>query len=435
MRIGRDRALGVSLCAIGAIMAWADGAVAQVVTLEELEEAALERHASLARAEARARQAEAAAVGVRSAYHPAVSLGAEGSISPGNELIEVVTPADRRFLVRGSQPLGEPRAFVAIPRYGVTVSVDALIYDFGRTAGVVEAAQAEAGAARVHAVTEGQRVVQGVRSAYLDWLAASMLEQLAQDAVDDTEAMLARTEGRVRGGAVPPAAMTVARLQVAQARLDLVQRREGHQRARLRLQRVAAVDLPEGARPDEEVLDASTATGALQQDADVEALRLEREAALRRARVRERVHRPELRAGLNAGVLGQLEQVFPSYNAGLRFAVPLWDGGEGRAAAVAERAEAAELEASMREHQRAWKLTSAHAEQTAREADTRVELAREVETLARERLEQVTDQHELGAATAEAVAEARAVARRARAEVVVSRVARAAIALGLVEHP
>jgi tRNA U55 pseudouridine synthase TruB len=67
----------------------------------------------------------------------------------------------------------------------------------------------------------------------------------------------------------------------------------------------------------------------------------------------------------------------------------------------------------------------------AREADSRLELAREVEALARERLGQLEERHALGVATVDQVAEAGEALRRARAEVVLARVERAALAWGI----
>lgn len=428
----RPFALAVMACM--GTMAWSQGARGQVVELETLEEAALERHEAVKRAEARAHGAQAAVAGARSAYYPSVTFTTEGSISPGNELIEVVTPRDRRFLVRGSQPLGQPRAFVAIPRYGATVSVDALLYDFGRTAGTVDAAEAEAGAARAEAQSEGRRVVQMVRQAYLDWLTAHALERMAEEALDDSDALRERTEGRAEEGVLPPAAATAARHQVAEARLELAQAQERTLQARARVVRATGLKLPDEARPDRRLLDEPSEADP-PGEADVEVMRRQREAAMQRAETRERVRAPVIRAGLMTGVMGQLDTVFPSYSVGLTFAVPLWDGGEGKAEAAVQRAEAAEMTALMEEERRVWRLMVEHGERMGRKAGERASLAAAAESLARERLAQVTEQYELGAVGHDAVARARAAVRRARAEVLEAKVTRAAAALGLLGVP
>jgi outer membrane protein len=422
--------LAMSAVAV-AWMAFASGAAAQEVSLRELEEAALRHHPELLRIEAHRKRVAAGVRAARAGYFPVVSLGMEGSVSPGNELIEVETGAGRRFLVRGSQPVGEPRAFRAIPRYGTTATVEAMLYDFGRTAGAVDAARATVEAGEMEAVAERERVLEAVRRVYLDWLAADALEALAGESEEAAQAFMERTEERVRAGALPPAERTGARYRWAQARLEVVRARSRTIEARASVDQVVGVALAAGARPDAQDLDVPPRADVDRESPYAEALRLQQRAAHVRARAQGRARAPVVRGVFEGGVFGQLDQVFPSYRAGVQLAVALFDGGLARAAELADRAEAAELGVAMEAEQAAQRVEENAARLLAREAEGRLELAREVEALARDRLGQLEELHALGAATVDQVADARDALRRARAEVLLARVERAAFAWGI----
>jgi outer membrane protein TolC len=128
-------------------------------------------------------------------------------------------------------------------------------------------------------------------------------------------------------------------------------------------------ELPPGSTPDLAVLDAPPEApqpqasaaekapakpgGSLEPaaadhpDAQLGALKQQREAALSAARAADRGAAPVLDVGADVGVQGVQDHVFPVYKAGITLSMPIWDGGLGKAQAAVHRAEARGVEARM----------------------------------------------------------------------------------------
>ena len=120
-------------------------ASAGVVSLEELEAKAVERRGATAAADRRVARASAEIDLARSAYAPSAALSVEASGAPGGRLVGVRDSGGTELLVAGSRRIGEPDAFVPLPRYGAVLSIQARLYDFGHTrAGVLAAVAAKA---------------------------------------------------------------------------------------------------------------------------------------------------------------------------------------------------------------------------------------------------------------------------------------------------
>jgi outer membrane protein TolC len=105
--------------------------------------------------------------------------------------------------------------------------------------------------------------------------------------------------------------------------------------------------------------------------------------------------------------------------------MPIWDGGLTKAAVVAAEAEADQLDAELR-------AEAAHQEQNYRRAQREAEhalealsIAQQLAELAEKRLVDAQQGYDLGVHGIEVVAEARALARRAQTEVLLSKVAHA----------
>src|SRR5262245_54353109 len=113
----------------------------QVVRLADLEELALRRHPEMETSRAKVRQTEAAIDVARTTYHPTLSLGIDGSASPGGQLISVIPKDDTTtYLVQGTRALGDPGAFYPAIRYGTVLSFQGYPLDFGRKGAATRAA-------------------------------------------------------------------------------------------------------------------------------------------------------------------------------------------------------------------------------------------------------------------------------------------------------
>ncbi|MBI2897604.1 MAG: TolC family protein [Deltaproteobacteria bacterium] len=401
---------------------------ADVVRLEDLEARAVRDRPTLEASHARVRRARAAIDRAESAYYPTLSIGADASLQPGGEIVDV-----GGVLVQGSRALGESGALDPNPRYGVVMGLRGTLYDFGRTAAATQAARAQRGAARAEERARRVEIVRAVRSAYMAWTAAHELGGVAGQTVTDAGARRTRVEALIQEGARPEADLAPVQADEALARLEAARARGELARARLALEQAVGGPLAPGATPDASVLSRSASEEARSErpDPSLVALERQREAARATARIHDRRTRPILTAAAEGGVHGVVDDFFPAYRATLSISVPLWDGGAGAASEAAASAEAAELAAragELREARRGEEL-AARADQAS--AEERLAIARELVDVSQTRLRQAEERYDLGSGNIESIATARSALRRARSEVVLARVARAEAALRL----
>jgi outer membrane protein len=100
-----------------------------------------------------------------------------------------------------------------------------ILYDFGKTGSTVDQARAGARAANAVLVQTRQTVVQNVKTAYYNLLQAQRLVRVAQDNLSLTELNLRSAQGFYDVGTKPKSDVTLAEVQVANARVALIQAR------------------------------------------------------------------------------------------------------------------------------------------------------------------------------------------------------------------
>lgn len=408
---------------------WPAGA--EVVPLEALEARALGERPALEARRQRTRRARAALEIAESASRPSLGLGLDASVAPGGTLAEVEDVDGDRYLVSGSQALGDGGAFDPNFRYGATLRLDATIADFGRTAAATRAARAERSAARAEEQATRAEIVARVRSSYLAWIAAHELVSVAEQTAAAAAARRARVETLVEEGARPESDRAPIRSDEALARLELARAQGRLRQARLVLEEAVGAPLPGAAEPDRTILTRAPAERPPPAEPAVLVLQRQREAARQNARAAERQASPVLSGRAEAGVYGQFDSLFPAYRVGLSLAVPLWDGGRQAAQASALRASAAELDARARDVQAARDAADERARADVESAEARLTIAGELVEACETRLRQAEERYDLGAGSIEAIAEARTTLLRARSEVVLARVDRAAALLRL----
>jgi outer membrane protein TolC len=398
---------------------------AEVIALSKCEKLALKDRPALASDAARLRGARAETDRASSAYYPSLSFEAQSSVSPGSVLFSVADPATgSRYLVPGAPDLGSGRAFDPQFRQELALELRGTIYDFGRTAAAVEAGRARQGAGVASADATRARIVGFVRSAYLAWLGASELQNIAAQAAADAENRRTHLEALIAEGVKPHADLSPALSDELLIKLELERARGELRTAKLMLEQAIGKPLSETAEPDLALLQRVATVSTPAPDPALRALASQREAANKTTRQQDKGNAPVLTGKLSAGARAQGTTVFPAYAVGIGFSVPLWDGGVAHANAAVARARVDELSAQMRERRELHRNDLQRARLDAANANARLTSAEALLETCTQRLQEAEESYELAAGSIDQVAQAREMLRRARSEVVLAKLAR-----------
>jgi outer membrane protein TolC len=396
------------------------------VALPSLERAALQNRPALAADAARTNAAQAEIEKAQSGYYPRLYLQAQSVAAPGRTLVHVTDAATgTAYLVQGARPFQQgPSAFIPQLANQVGLTLDGSLYDFGRTRAVLDASRARY--ASVDAADEATRtaIVRGVRGAYLVWLSASELHAIAAQAASEAQSRRARVEALIAEGVRPHADLSPARADEMLAKLELERARGDLETAKLELGQAVGRPLPESAEPDRALLQSDAELRPATDDASLRALELQQQAESAGARAQEKLASPLLSGNVLAGVRSQGLTPFPVYALGINFSVPLLDGGEAKASGAAARAHADEIAALVRQRREQQQGDLDRARLDAGNAVTRLQTAQALLEVCEQRVSEAEQSYELGVGSIDQLAQARALLRRARTEVVLARVAR-----------
>ena len=406
------------------------GASAEVVTLEELEELALQNRARWDAVEARSVQAGADVDAARAGKMPTFWMNISSVVAPGSDIERVQTTDGREVNVRASPTVGERTAFRPNIRYEGTIDMRAPLYD-GQTRAAVRAAEAYRAAAQASSGASRETVLAMVRASYLDWTANHLMHGLAATSAEEAKAQRERIAARVADGDRPGSELDAARYEELQAELVAANALAKTVTAKRLLESAVGTELSPEAEPDTELLAIDSGDSGTDAGWEVEALEHQRDAARQEAQMYRKGRVPVLAILGQTGVAGVNEQVFPMYRLGLNLAVPLGDGGRAVAMAQAADAQASELEARARDAQIAQNDDRQQALLDRQHAEQQLVLANSLVAVSEKRVGQAQTSYDLGASVLEAVADARAALRDAQSRRVQIQVARADAVLRL----
>jgi outer membrane protein len=447
---GRTRfLLTVLVFVLASLLPGPPPARAEVVSLAELEAAALEGHPQLTMDAARVRAAEADVARTKSGRQPRFMLQAESTVGPGRRLLDLgdltvdytdseetqalrVSERYDDYLVQVAPPLGSGRAFTPQLRSGLELSGAARLYDFGRTRAAIQAGEEGTRAARAAQEVTRAELLSAVRHSYLNWLLAHELARLADEARAQAASQRERVQALIRQGVRPEEELSAAQAEELLTQLERQRAQADAGAARLTLERTSGASLGQGAEPDLTLIQDPEprlqSAAARQRAASERALRQRYRAAMAAVEAERRGQRPDLSASVLAGVSSQLGggfNAFPLYGAGLTLSVPLWDGGLSRANQMAAEAEAQELRAEIDAFERGHTLDARQADQDLAQAQARLQTAEALIQVAEKRLAVAQRGYDLGATDIIQVGQARALLRRARTEALIARVEQA----------
>jgi outer membrane protein TolC len=398
-------------------------ALAEVVTLQELEALALENQARWEAVEASTAKAGAEMDAARAALMPTFWMNISGVVAPGSDIERVQTVDGREVNVRASPSVTESTAFRPNIRYEGTIDMRAPLYD-GQTRAAIKAAEAYRAAAEASSGASRETVLAMVRAAYLDWMATQLTHDLAGGSAEEARSQRERVELRVADGDRARSELDTARYEELQAELVAADALARAVAARRLLESAVGNELSADARPDTSLLGIESKESAGDADWEVEALERQRDAAHQEARMHRKGRVPVLAVVGQTGLAGVNERVFPMYRLGLNLAVPLWDGGRAVAMARAADARASELDARARDARMARGDERQQALLDRAHAEDQLAIANSLVSVSETRVEQAQTSYDLGAGDVEAVADARTALRDAQSRRVVIQIAR-----------
>jgi outer membrane protein TolC len=438
---------------VGFASLWAAQAQADVRSLAELEERALNARPELAESRAAGAAVSAELDRSKAGFAPTFGLRAELAVSPGNTLVPIES-GGTTYYVGGAPALKQDQAgsaFTPRPRGTLELTGSASLYDFGRRSAASHAADKliKASVAREAAIRAELKA--NVRGLYLAWLASHELALLAGTNREDARARRELVERAISQGVSPAAELHIARHTELLLQLEEQRAAADQERARLALAEAVGEALGPTDTPDRSLLAAEgTLPSSSELDsAEAAALSLQEDAKRAQAVAEARGSRPDLRIGASVGVRSQLAtrpaddassststelRAFPLYGASVGVVVPLWDGGASEAGSRKARAEAEGVRAQRERLRLAQIRGQGLAAHDLAIATQRAATAQELVAVSKLRIHEAESGFKLGAATLEQIAEARTALRRAEAEGLLARIDQVAARMRLAER-
>jgi len=379
---------------------------AQRITLEIL--FALARSAGVLDTEAAdVTLAEVQQEAVEAAYAPRITAELRGSASPGT-LVRL--PGTDAFVNAQKDVHG----LSAQGRYGLMVTAEQPLFDFGRTSLRREAAERAHQAALDGVSAARAELHKTLASLFFVWSARVAVAEAAEDDLAAASAAAARSRRRIAEGNLSGSAQTLVDVEADRAAMAVAKARAGADEARVALERLLG-PLPAGAVPDPTVTPTVPSPHDRQGDAVLLALRARHAAALAEARAAAAATRPVVGAAASLGVRGVDDHMFPAWDVGLGLTAPLWDASTS-ATTHAARAKALRLEAQIAREERDAVARARAAQAALPSAEARVELAEALLAHAAHAASDMEKRDTAGEATADEREKAQAELRRARLE-------------------
>lgn len=218
-------------------------AVPEVLTLGKAVELAVSNHPSLRVASGTQAVNEALVGQAQSGLYPQVQAQGGYQLSTAN--------ATRNF-TGSSLPRNTSGATFPFFQNGVTLNQ--LLYDFGKIKSQVNQAQFNLQAANSDAETTLQTVIVNVQQAYFGLQQAQRLVKVSEEAITQFTKHLDLAKGRFKAGVAPKIDVTTAEVDLSNAQLNLITARNNARVARVTLNNAMGIKAPDGYRVEDPTL-------------------------------------------------------------------------------------------------------------------------------------------------------------------------------------
>jgi outer membrane protein len=291
------------------------------------------------------------AVDIALGHHPSL-LGARGTLqvhearvgeARANFLPQIDLRSDYTRSTANLAPSTQSRSLNAIPttppsstaynNYSASLSLQQLIYDFGKTGAGVEAARQNVSGSHWDEQASRQSIVVNVKVAYFGLLEARRLTQVQEETVRQFREHLDQVEGFYRAGTRARFDITKAEVDLTNAQLELIKARNAEEVARVTL--ANAMGMPE--RPIGELEDLlsfkkveisedQAIRDALANRPELLSLSAQRRAAEASIRSAQRTYFPILSGVADYTYRGQDFPLVWNWDVGLNLTFPLYSG-------------------------------------------------------------------------------------------------------------
>ncbi|MBI3610371.1 MAG: TolC family protein [Nitrospirae bacterium] len=294
------------------------------LTLQEVVEIALSHHPSLLAARG-ALQVQQARVGeARANFLPQLKLRSDYSRATANTAPSTLS---------GSSNTSSDRSNTAFNNYSANLSLEQLIYDFGKTDAAVESARENLQGSDLSEEASRQTVAVNVKVAYFGLLAARRLVQVDEETVRQFELHLEQVEGFHRAGTRARFDVTKAEVDLTNARLDLIKARNAEEVARATLANAMGLpDRPIGELEEllgfkkVEISEGQAVGAALTTRPELLSFSAQRRAAEASVRSAQRSYFPVLSGIADYTYRGQDFPLVWNWDAGVNLTFPIFSG-------------------------------------------------------------------------------------------------------------
>lgn len=301
-----------------------------VLTLEEAERTALASQPTLRSVEAQVEMAEARTEGARSPLLPQLSFNASYTRSTSN------SSSRRATIVAGQVAQSQGHSFTSYDFFNFGLTATQLIYDFGQASRRYDAMTASFEAQVENERATRQTVLRDVRLAFLDALAQRELVRVAEETLANQQRRHAEVEAFVEVRLRPEIDLAQAKLELENARVQLINAETGFATAKARLNHamgleastdyeLAEVQIPVVRGEDGEI--EQLLHEALARRGEVASARKQIEAQRMSISAAEGGYAPTLSASLSTTASGPaVDNLAPNWSAGLNLSWPIFSG-------------------------------------------------------------------------------------------------------------
>jgi TolC family type I secretion outer membrane protein len=304
--------------------------------------------------------------------------------------------------------------------YATTLSMNQLLYDFGKTGNSYDAARWGTRSSEQDAGRVNQEVVLRVKQAYYSLLQAKKLVEVARKTIEQTESHLKQAQAFFRAGSKPRFDVTRAEVEVNNANLGLINTRNAVRIRTIALNTAMGIDPGQTTEIEETLPSVPVIPTVEQAQADALKARPEMmkaeadiEAAKARVRMEQANYFPTLSASgaynwatgttdmgqINMGPQGIIPlkgDILNSWNAGIMLTVPLFQGGLTRGRVSEAQANLIVLESQRDSTKQSILLEVNQAYADLESAAARVEVMESTIKKARENLDLAQGRYEAG---------------------------------------
>ncbi len=368
-------------------------------------------------------------VGLALKYSPQIRL-AEGGVEASKANLKLATSAYMPQIMGTASAARNGGTFVFGPiarsgyfgNFSAGFSASQTIFDFGKTISRVSASSDLVKASHQNLRSTTEDVVLNTHISYFNYLAAVRVAEVDSETVSEAEDHLRQAEGFYKAGTVPQYDVVNAEVEVANAKVSLIQAVNNVKIARVQLENVLGVNLPSHLR--------------LEDNLDVKYVNIPMTAAIETALK----NRPELLASraqlqANKSLLTEAwtqdlpdvaatagykwngadpQPLFPSWNVGVTLTVPIFEGFALDAGIDQARANLKSAEASNDIVMQTLYLDVQQQEYALQEAAEKIQAARKLVEQAKEALRLAVGQYNSGTGSALDVTDAQVTLGSAR---------------------